>query len=233
MDRGPGIPDVAAALNDGYSTVEDVGHRARRRPAHGRRVRPLLARARRHGGDGAPVGGSAGAGRRWPSGAVCIAHPGEEVSGDDWGVRELRGGLQRDGGRRPRPRARWPARRRRPPSAPSAPRPWKTRPRAPSRTATPPSAPPAGRRWPWPGSTAAPGSCATRGSATSRPRCSTARRVQRLVSLNGTAGLGVVRAARVHVQVDEGQHPRHDLGRPATPAGRWATIPASPPATRP
>ena len=91
MDRGPGIPDVAAALNDGYSTSQTsgTGLGAVRRMAgafdlYSRAPGGTVVMARLWAGAPAPAGMALG--------AVCIAHPGEEVSGDDWGVRELAGG---------------------------------------------------------------------------------------------------------------------------------------------
>ena len=88
VDRGPGIPDVAAALHDGFSTstTPGTGLGAVRRLAG---EFDLYSRA---------AGGTVVMARLWAGeaprhtlalGAVCVAHPGEEVSGDDWGAREL------------------------------------------------------------------------------------------------------------------------------------------------
>jgi anti-sigma regulatory factor (Ser/Thr protein kinase) len=91
VDRGPGIPDVARALNDGFSTAHTPGTglgAVRRMAAEF----DLYSRA---------PGGTVVMARLWADapakgpmalGAVCISHPGEEVAGDDWGVRELAGG---------------------------------------------------------------------------------------------------------------------------------------------
>jgi anti-sigma regulatory factor (Ser/Thr protein kinase) len=89
VDRGPGIADVAASLNDGFSTSSTAGNG--------------LGAVRRMAGEfdiySRVPSGTVILARLWPRatpahapealavGAVCVPHPGESVSGDDWDVR--------------------------------------------------------------------------------------------------------------------------------------------------
>ena len=96
LDRGPGIADLAASLNDGFSTAATAGNGlgAVRRMAgefdiysHAPSGTAVLARMR-------PRSASARAAAALAVGAVCIPHPGESVSGDDWDVRATARGCQ-------------------------------------------------------------------------------------------------------------------------------------------
>ena len=92
LDKGPGIRDLPGAQRDGYSTAGTAGHGLGAigrlattfdiysRPGSGTAV---LARV--HPAD-------AGAGRRTELGVVCLPMPGEQVSGDDWGIATQRSG---------------------------------------------------------------------------------------------------------------------------------------------
>ena len=97
IDKGPGIADLDAALRDGMSTAGTPGHglgAIRRlsdafdifsRPGLGTVVTTRLARER-----------ASRSHRRAPLpcwGAVCVAHPGEEVCGDDWHAQADESGL--------------------------------------------------------------------------------------------------------------------------------------------
>jgi len=218
VDRGPGIPDVARALDDGFSTTRTAGTGL----GAVRRLAGEFDLYSRAGGTvvlarlwaGAPAKG------RMALGAVCIAHPGEEVSGDDWGARELAGGciLMVADGLGHGPLAREAAQ-----TALSA-----------FRTATLEDAPARTIE-----------DChnalrATRGAAVALARIDAGAgtlsyagvgnitgaifdgaRVQRLVSLNGTAGLGTVRSREFAypwtkrstlVMASDGLHTRWSLG---------------------
>lgn len=90
IDKGPGMPDVDMALNDGVSSVGTAGNGlgAIRRQSHAFEIfsqrghgtvvvsRIVPRRARRADGGQLP-----------PWGAVCVAMPGEHVSGDAWAIR--------------------------------------------------------------------------------------------------------------------------------------------------
>lgn len=91
LDRGPGIADIAAALRDGFSTASTPGNGlgAVRRLAEEFDIYSrapsgtvVLARMwpRKRAAEAAPSDALA-------VGAVCIPHPGETVSGDDWDAR--------------------------------------------------------------------------------------------------------------------------------------------------
>jgi anti-sigma regulatory factor (Ser/Thr protein kinase) len=94
IDRGPGIADVGASLRDGYSTARTAGNGlgAVRRLAtefdiYSRAPSGTVVVARIW---------KAGARPRAPLavGAVCVPHPGEAVAGDDWDVRETAAGCR-------------------------------------------------------------------------------------------------------------------------------------------
>jgi anti-sigma regulatory factor (Ser/Thr protein kinase) len=89
LDRGPGIADLKAALADGYSSAGTAGNGlgAVFRQSHRVEVASwpavgtaILARLEQ----GAPPANKKTGPSRW--GAVCVAKPGEDVSGDSWGV---------------------------------------------------------------------------------------------------------------------------------------------------
>jgi anti-sigma regulatory factor (Ser/Thr protein kinase) len=97
LDRGPGIADIATSLHDGFSTASTAGNG--------------LGAVRRMAGEfdihSRPPSGTAVLARMWPRarvapgmpaalavGAVCVPHPGESVSGDDWDLRATARGCQ-------------------------------------------------------------------------------------------------------------------------------------------
>jgi anti-sigma regulatory factor (Ser/Thr protein kinase) len=93
VDHGPGIADVALALGDGYSTASTSGTGL---GAVRRMSSEFDVYSRR-------PGGTVVLARLWaaapPAGplrvaGVCIPHPGEQVSGDDWGARPLASGCR-------------------------------------------------------------------------------------------------------------------------------------------
>jgi anti-sigma regulatory factor (Ser/Thr protein kinase) len=87
IDRGPGISDVGASLQDGTSTTRTAGNGlgAIRRLSSGFDIY-----SRRPGGTVVLARAGTGARTEGPLavGAICIPHPGEQVSGDGWDVRE-------------------------------------------------------------------------------------------------------------------------------------------------
>ena len=93
VDRGPGIGDVDVALGDGYSTASTPGTGL---GAVRRMASEFDVYSRR-------PGGTAVLARLWaaapPAAAmrisgVCIPHPGEQVAGDDWGTQALASGCR-------------------------------------------------------------------------------------------------------------------------------------------
>lgn len=91
IDRGPGIANVAAAMRDGFSTAGSngigLGAVARAADQFDLHSQPevgtvVLARVLAQPESAAAVSAF---------GAVCLACPGEHVSGDSWSVREERG----------------------------------------------------------------------------------------------------------------------------------------------
>ncbi|WP_374063780.1 SpoIIE family protein phosphatase [Cupriavidus sp. DF5525] len=100
MDDGPGMGDLQACMCDGYSSAGSAGQGlgAVRRmaddfdivslPGQGSWILARFYREREVGGHpvrAGPVHGCA-------VGAVCLAAPGEQVSGDGWGVAQHEGG---------------------------------------------------------------------------------------------------------------------------------------------
>lgn len=92
LDDGPGMADVQACLRDGYSTAgsagEGLGAVSRladdfdihTRAGEGSVILARFYRDRDASGDARRPGGG------FAVGAVCVAAPGERVSGDGWGV---------------------------------------------------------------------------------------------------------------------------------------------------
>jgi hypothetical protein len=93
VDRGPGIADVDRALGDGFSTARTAG--------------TGLGAVRRMAGEfdlySRRPGGTVVLARMWPAppargavsvSGVCVPHPGEEVAGDDWGALDLAAGCR-------------------------------------------------------------------------------------------------------------------------------------------
>jgi anti-sigma regulatory factor (Ser/Thr protein kinase) len=94
IDRGPGIPDVAGALRDGYSTTGTPGHGL---GAMQRMASQFDIYSRR--GAGTVVFARIGTkhGRLTPAvpvelGVVCLPKPGEAIAGDDWATMPVAGG---------------------------------------------------------------------------------------------------------------------------------------------
>ena len=90
LDKGPGMADVGRALGDGYSTsgTAGTGLGAVQRQSQGFDIysqpgagTAVLARVLAEGQRLAPQ----------TVGAVCIAHPGEEIAGDNWMATRMRG----------------------------------------------------------------------------------------------------------------------------------------------
>jgi anti-sigma regulatory factor (Ser/Thr protein kinase) len=91
LDKGPGIPDVAASLRDGYSTQGTLGSglgalarvsedfQVFTQPGRGTALRLEVWSER-------PVERQ----RAFEYGGICVAKPGEPASGDDWGVQSWR-----------------------------------------------------------------------------------------------------------------------------------------------
>jgi anti-sigma regulatory factor (Ser/Thr protein kinase) len=96
LDRGPGIPDVAASMRDGHSTAGSAGTGlgAISRQSHVLDIysskghgSAILARVYRGDPAGAPP-------KRTPStGVVCLPIVGEEACGDAWSVKRTSAGL--------------------------------------------------------------------------------------------------------------------------------------------
>lgn len=89
IDRGPGIPDVGASLEDGVSTVRTAGNGL---GAIRRLASAFDIYSRRPGGTVVLARAGTGTGTEGPGplavGALCIPHPGEQVAGDGWDARE-------------------------------------------------------------------------------------------------------------------------------------------------
>jgi anti-sigma regulatory factor (Ser/Thr protein kinase) len=83
VDRGPGIADIDAALRDGVSTAQTAGNGL---GAVRRIATEFDVDSRRPGGTVvlARLASAAAERRGLALGAVCVPHPGEEVAGDDW-----------------------------------------------------------------------------------------------------------------------------------------------------
>ena len=95
VDRGPGIPNVGRALEDGYSTggTSGTGLGAVRRVSSefdlfSTPERGTVLYSRVHASD---ARGAAAAGHPLDVGVVCLPIPGEQVCGDGWSV-DARGG---------------------------------------------------------------------------------------------------------------------------------------------
>ena len=93
VDKGPGIPDVEAALGDGFSTASTAGNGL---GAVRRLSTEFDVYSRRPGGTVvlARLWSAAPAKTAMRVAAVCVPIPGEQVSGDDWGLQDRAAGCR-------------------------------------------------------------------------------------------------------------------------------------------
>jgi anti-sigma regulatory factor (Ser/Thr protein kinase) len=93
LDRGPGIADLEAALSDGFSTARTAGTGL---GAVRRMATEFDVYSRRPGGTVvlARLRPAARARGRLVVGAICTPIKGEDLPGDAWGVRETAGGCR-------------------------------------------------------------------------------------------------------------------------------------------
>ena len=95
LDRGPGLPEMAIARRDGYSTAGTLGHglgaiqrQADRVDIYTHTSGTVIAAQIWRERPGADAGQL-----RFEVGGVHVSHPSEEVCGDDWGFRQRNGRL--------------------------------------------------------------------------------------------------------------------------------------------
>lgn len=93
LDRGPGMADVAQCMRDGYSTggSRGVGLGSILRLASAFDLHSLPGRGTALLARCCARTQSSGEPARAESGALCLAYPGEEVTGDGWRVEEREG----------------------------------------------------------------------------------------------------------------------------------------------
>lgn len=98
IDDGPGMPDLQACLRDGFSTAGSAGQGLgaisrladdfdiHTSPGEGSLILARFYRDRELGGQPRRRNGTADGRTGFAVGAVCVAAPGEHVSGDGWAV---------------------------------------------------------------------------------------------------------------------------------------------------
>jgi anti-sigma regulatory factor (Ser/Thr protein kinase) len=96
LDRGPGIPDVAASMRDGHSTAGSAGtglgaisRQSQVLEIYSSKTHGSAVLARIYKGDPASGGPKATP----TTGVVCLPKSGEEACGDAWSVKQTRAGL--------------------------------------------------------------------------------------------------------------------------------------------